>query len=319
MRVIRNNPRLRLLALAAFAISALSLGVVLWAQDRTRDNSGSRRDRGQRDRGQQYAESGSAQGSYQRTPATAPSLPALDVDLNERYSLLPQRNIFLKNRTRPAPGSRDARGGRDDILRTQPAPEQSFLLTGIAMEEGRHVAFIENMNARATERVALGGSVARGKIVTIEIDYIEYESAGKRTRVEIGKNLVGGIPVFWLPNSGSSTTASTNGSPSTAPTTPADPNDPVERMRLRRLTEGQPGGAVPAGTNPPTPTPPASKDPGGSGAAGAGTSGPPEPLDPVERLKLRRLQENGGAAPAPAPSEGQNQSQGQNQDQDQDQ
>jgi hypothetical protein len=182
----------------------------------------------------------------------------------EQYAVLEQKNIFLKarvawrppeqrtDRTDRTPGS----GGDWRVRR----PEESLVLTGIALQEGRHVAFVENTSAYTTTRLTPGQSLASGKIIAVERDHVEYEANGQRLRIDIGRNFTGGVASvgsasvgFTSPGmtvTGSSSAASGTASPATAASAggaaapagpPLDPNNPnlsiEERMRLRRAQE----------------------------------------------------------------------------------
>jgi hypothetical protein len=108
----------------------------------------------------------------------------------EKFGVITQRNIFLRNRSRPRS---ENDGPRRD---PRPAPrkaEQALILTGIVQEDERLIAFIENVDTGATHRVGLGEAIAAGKITAMAFDAAEFEMAGKRIRVEVGHNLEGGV------------------------------------------------------------------------------------------------------------------------------
>lgn len=167
------------------------------------------------------------------SPATQPSLrravdPARPVRFEDRYGVLSERNIFLRDRSvrRPVENSGPS---------TQPAPrppEESFTLVGIVEEDGLWRAYVEDATRSATTRLTAGDSVARGTVSRIEIDGIEYDQGEKQTWVTIGNNLTG--------QSASGISASMSSTDAAGPTSlPFDPNDPnltvEQRMRLRRL------------------------------------------------------------------------------------
>jgi hypothetical protein len=68
-----------------------------------------------------------------------------------------------------------------------------MVLTGIALQEGRHVAFIEDSAAHSTKRLVPGDAVAGGSIVAVSIDSVEFEAGGKRIHIPVGRNLLGEI------------------------------------------------------------------------------------------------------------------------------
>ena len=160
------------------------------------------------------------------SPATQPQ-PR--VSFTDRYGVIADRNIFLKERSSRRPSDRGSS--------TQPAPrpvEESFTLVGIVHEEGQWRAYVEDRGRSATTRLAAGDAVARGKVTRIEIDGIEYDPGEKPTWISIGSDLtgraltLGGISGLDMP------TAATG--PTTLPFDPNDPNLTIEqRMRLRRL------------------------------------------------------------------------------------
>lgn len=155
-------------------------------------------------------------------------------DYRERYGVLVERNIFLRNRSRP-PARTPTTNSSESGTRPSRRPEQSYLLTGIVMEEGRRIAFIENTSTSSTERLAVGASIAGGKIIDVDFHHLEFESAsGQRSKVEIGKTLAGGE----RSSSGGTEVADTQ--PSDAPIDPNKPNLTVEeRLKLRRQQQLQ--------------------------------------------------------------------------------
>jgi hypothetical protein len=178
-------------------------------------------------------------------PAPAPAAPAAQGDeFAQRYALLADKNIFVRNR--PPTRSITNRGPE-----TPRRAEEAFLLTGIAMQEGRHVAFIENTASGTTQRLLPGDPVAGGKVVAVEFDALEFEANGRTTRIGIGRNLLGDrfTPTSTAPGSTTAPAGANGGSAAAAPAAgapaaplPGDANlSPEERMKLRRqqMTGGQ--------------------------------------------------------------------------------
>lgn len=149
----------------------------------------------------------------------------------EKFGVITQRNIFLRNRAR----SRSENDGARRESRPPRKAEQALILRGIVREDERLIAFVENVDDGATHRVALGDSIAAGKITAIAFDAAEFELAGKRTRVEVGHNLEGGVAE--VPTS----SATTDGASS-----PTDASQAaiLEKMKQRRMQES---GKKPAG------------------------------------------------------------------------
>lgn len=192
-----------------------------------------------------------------------PAMPAARrEDFVKQYAVVYEKSIFLRDHPTFYAASREA---RPDAPAAAPRrPEESYVVTGIALQEGRRVAFIENTDTGETRRVLDGESVANGKVVSLDPDALEFELAGKRTRVAIGRNLAGDVvftrpappPVTaaasTTPGGGSGATSRPAGGgmppgplgPAGAPpaTGAADPNNPnlsvEERMRLRRRQSG---------------------------------------------------------------------------------
>jgi hypothetical protein len=68
-----------------------------------------------------------------------------------------------------------------------------MVLTGIALQEGRHVAFLEDSAARQTKRLVPGDQVAGGTIAGVSFDSMEFDLGGKRIHIPVGRNLLGEI------------------------------------------------------------------------------------------------------------------------------
>lgn len=216
-RTIRSP---RVLAPAVAVLAGLCLAAGVWAQSAARDRGPANQDESPR--------------------------PQKRQSFREQYGVLVERNIFVRDRARIRPRTSGGSSAPSGPRR----PEQSFVLTGITMQEGRHVAFIENMGTGTTERVSPGTSVAAGKIVRVELDYLEYEAGGKRTRVGIGRNLAGDVATVLAPAAAPATgpagtqpagtqPAGAAPAPGGAPL-PGDPNLSIEeRMKLRRQQENR--------------------------------------------------------------------------------
>lgn len=160
-------------------------------------------------------------------------------DYRDRYGVLSEKNIFLKDRSRPTNTRPSGQGsfGNRDVRR--PVPETAYLLTGIVFEEGQFRAYVEDGPRSKIVRLAPGEAVARGRVEHIEINGIVYVGDdGRQTWVEIGQNLTGNALV-------ASSTGDDPAGPTTAPATsaalPIDPNDPTltfeQKMKLRRQQE----------------------------------------------------------------------------------
>lgn len=127
---------------------------------------------------------------------------------SERYGILAEKNIFVKNRPPTRTGSRNT---SERPRRT----EEQHVLTGITIQEGRNVAFIENTGTHTTERVVQGASIAGGKITDVKLDSLEFETNGKKVRVAVGRNLLG--DAYSGSSATSSSSSGSSGSTTTAP------------------------------------------------------------------------------------------------------
>ena len=92
---------------------------------------------------------------------------------SERYGLLEDRNIFVRERASRRGGSRTSGPSTQSAPRP---PEERFVLTGVVFEEDGPRAYVENDRAE-TLRLAPGDKVARGRVAAIVIDAIRYEPA----------------------------------------------------------------------------------------------------------------------------------------------
>jgi len=117
---------------------------------------------------------------------TAPSTsPAAPYGYRERYGVLWERNIFLRERGRRERVDRDLRPAAPRL------PEQSLVVTGIVLEDGEYRAYVEDVSRGTTLKLSVGDAVARGHVVGIEIDALAYENYAGITWIPIGSNLAG--------------------------------------------------------------------------------------------------------------------------------
>jgi hypothetical protein len=200
------------------ALLALAATSVLTAQERDRERDRRERSR-ERDRSRDVATQSA------ESVMLAPAPPGY----TDKYAVLELRNVFLKDRSRPATS-------RPSSSSTQPShrsPEEMLAVRGIAIEDNGFRAYVEDLNNNAMLKVSPGETLARGRVTAIELDAIAYEHDGKQTWVNIGNDLTGKTAPGATPTYGSSATTS----PTTLPAN-IDLNDPnltaEQRMRLRR-------------------------------------------------------------------------------------
>jgi hypothetical protein len=160
-------------------------------------------------------------------------VPAKRETYTERYAVLSEHNIFVRDRLRPASNARTAA----TTQHSSPPPEESFVLAGVVFEDDGFRAYVEDRNAGRIVRLNPGDSLARGRISSIDIDALEYDRNGQLTLVQIGRDFTGQIV--------STMSSASTSAPSPASTAPAgpqiNPNDPnltmEQRLKLRRMQE----------------------------------------------------------------------------------
>lgn len=178
-----NSMNRRLVLAAAFALTASSV------------------------RAQEHAATApSAAPAAQPAAAAKAAAAASPTEKFDQYSILADKNIFVRNR----PATRTP-GERRSVTRRA---EETMVLTGIALQEGRHVAFLEDSAARQTKRLVPGDQVAGGSIAAVNFDSVEFDANGKRIHIPVGRNLLGEIaPVAAAEPSSSQPAVASSNSP----------------------------------------------------------------------------------------------------------
>jgi len=164
------------------------------------------------------------------SPGSSPDSPVADDNTDkssfDHYKVLSEHNIFTKSRHPTTLPGRDARSDRPP-----PKPEVAFILTGCVIEnDNKYAAFVENAQSGVTLKVSPGESIATGKVTAIGFDFLEYETGGQKTKVDIGHNFTGSIVSL----------AEVIAAPTTGPTTgPIDLSNlsMEEKLKRRRLLE----------------------------------------------------------------------------------
>jgi len=148
---------------------------------------------------------------------------------SESYTVLIERNIFLRDRAR----------GRSRESAPPPAPVYSdahyIVLRGIVRQGEEYVVFLEDTRSRVTSRVAAGGVMPQGVTVRPALDALAYEKDGRTITVELGRNLEGDAPATEsVPR-----LTGGNGAPAAMPTSggPASANGGAESSILERLRQ----------------------------------------------------------------------------------
>ncbi|HEX4055273.1 MAG TPA: hypothetical protein VHX86_13500 [Tepidisphaeraceae bacterium] len=99
-------------------------------------------------------------------------------------SVLPEEYAFFQ--TRSPFGGGQGHGGKG-----RGGPEALFIFRGAVRAGTSMTAFMENVTAKDVVQVVVGDSLARGRIKSIDLDAIQYETAGNAVRIEVGQNLNG--------------------------------------------------------------------------------------------------------------------------------
>lgn len=174
--------------------------------------------------------------AHAENSAAEASSPTRTYTYRDRYEVLSEHNIFLRER-----GRSRARSGYS--APAPPAtPEQTSVLTGIVFEDDQYYAYIEDMTRGTVQKLRVGDSVASGQIGDIQIDAIAYDHPGGRTWVDLGSNLTG-APVASVSAARISAVAAAGTVAPVSPTTQSAVNPDTanlsveERMRLRRMQE----------------------------------------------------------------------------------
>jgi hypothetical protein len=100
------------------------------------------------------------------------------------YKIIAQRNIFSRSR-------RSFVEKRSDGPKRISRPESYLILRGIVRQGNEYIAFLENTSIGKTIKAKLGDSVAKGKLKSLTLDHIEYESDDNVTKVKVGNTLLG--------------------------------------------------------------------------------------------------------------------------------
>ncbi len=157
----------------------------------------------------------------------------------ERYQVIMERNIFLRDRSRPAPTTPIS---VSPPIRTE-RPERSLVLVGIVRDNHLHVAFLEDIRTGAVNRYRTGEQAAGGTIAAITLEHLDFDNGETITGISIGHNLAGEAV------GGGHTRAPTqlgDGGHGTAHSAPSarrptaiseDQREIIERMRQRRLEQ----------------------------------------------------------------------------------
>ena len=148
----------------------------------------------------------------------------------DKYKVLGTRNIFLRDRSRPAP---PRAAGKDDKLAPAEA-DSGLVLTGTAQSGSIWVAVLEDLRGGTPVQAVAGEIIEGGRVVEVAMDGIVYERRGSLRRIAVGQNLSGQAVAEW---SGSPATSQPATQPASGDGGTGGLSDIERRMRERRARE----------------------------------------------------------------------------------
>lgn len=127
--------------------------------------------------------------AFQRSSATtAPSIAATAQPrrMSADYDVLMNRSIFLK-------GPQETRDSGNMMAVSTPAgaAERSLVFNGVTKGDSA-VAMLENTDTHEILRLRVGDEIARGKVVGISLNSLDYQVDGVIKHVGFGESLAGG-------------------------------------------------------------------------------------------------------------------------------
>ena len=106
----------------------------------------------------------------------------------DKYRLLTERNIFLRDRRRPSTGRPAPRGPIEPL-----DSDRYLVLTGTVNYGDEFVAFFEDTRAGKTVRTRVGKTIGNGTLKAITLRGVEYDRRGTVTKIAIGRTLTGSV------------------------------------------------------------------------------------------------------------------------------
>jgi hypothetical protein len=165
----------------------------------------------------------------------APTKPAMD--FSQRYGVLAERNIFLRQRRTARPAQATEAAPAAVVL-----PTQQWVLVGVVMDDQQQRAFLEPVSGGELRKLTVGDTLAEGQITAVNLDTIVFRDSGGARTIRVGQDLSGGAAS--LRSSGASQPGP--GASGASPSTPAAAGgsdaglSAEERMRRRRQQELNP-------------------------------------------------------------------------------
>ena len=174
--------------------------------------------------------------------AAADGAPDGQGTANDRFQLLVERNIFLRDR-RPhrvdtavrdrSPASQSSKAAT--VAKVLSDPASHFMLTGITLQGSTRTAFIEDLRNGKTDRFTTEATLAGGELVEIELDYIIFHVSDMKRKIAVGQRLTGkSEPRTEIVATEEHGPGRTNGHAALTNGSFEKAKSPAERMRERR-------------------------------------------------------------------------------------
>ena len=158
---------------------------------------------------------------------------AFAADNPDDFSILTQKNIFVRDRQPPPDPSQWRPATTQQAPPAVPdSPAKSIVLRGVVIEDNELHAYVEDSRSGTATRLVTGDAIADGRVTDIALDAIEFEQNGVQQWINVGQNLYGATVAPPAPTTAPSATA---GGPTTSPS--ADPalSSIEQRLRERRM------------------------------------------------------------------------------------
>jgi hypothetical protein len=131
----------------------------------------------------------SAAFAIEPAPTTAPtSAPTTDTSTDP---LLPPEFEIFQSRSAFATDGRAT--SAPSASPDPPAAQAAFVLRGIAQIDDHFIALFEGPDGKNAIQAAVGDSLASGHVKSIDLDQVQYESAGQLKQIAVGQNLNGEV------------------------------------------------------------------------------------------------------------------------------
>ncbi len=167
--------------------------------------------------------------------ATEPAAAQPREGLRERYGILLERNMFLKDR-RPKPPAVER------VTEAPPPPpiETLYVVIGLVEEGGSVRAHVEDRRTGELLLLRPGDLLASGRIESVDLDGVVYATEAGETRVAIGQDLRGETAAAPPGDAGAASSGSGGREGAAGEVNSSGSADPAtmsieERMRQRRL------------------------------------------------------------------------------------